>query len=72
MLPKNHKENTEKNREKRLTYFKERRTTSHWPCPVRVNGKQPNTWGDDTKKIDYDQLPKINLEDMIVDIQKLL
>ena len=72
MLPKNHKENTEKNREKRLTYFKEKRTTSHWPCPVRVNGKQPNTWGDDTKKIDYDQLPKIDLEDMMDDIQKLL
>ena len=46
---------------KRRQYFEERRTTSHWPYPLKVNGLQPRSWGDDTLKIDYSQLQKPNL-----------
>lgn len=71
-LPKSHIKNTKANRVKRLRYFIEKRTTSHWPCPVHVNGKQPQTYGDKSKLIDYLQLSKPYLEDIIEDIGKLL
>lgn len=67
-LPRNHKKNTEANQRKRLKYFNEKRTTSHWPCPIRVNGKQPQTYGDDSKKINYELLRKeeySNLEEIM-------
>jgi hypothetical protein len=41
------------NLQKRSVYFQERRTTSHWPTPVRVNGLQPQVYGDSSKLIDY-------------------
>jgi hypothetical protein len=44
------------NANKRLKYFKERRTTSHWPHTVRVNSLQPQHYGDRSKIIDYDRL----------------
>lgn len=72
MLPRNHKDNTESNRKKRLKYFEDKRTTSHWPCPVRVNGLQPHTWGDELKEVNYENLPKIDLDDMMDDIKKLI
>lgn len=57
-LPKNVKENNNTLREKRKKYFLERRTTSHWPYPINVNGLQPQTYGDDSKLIDYNSLKK--------------
>ena len=56
----------------RAKYFKERRTTSHWPCPITVNSLQPNTWGDDSKKIDYEKIPVQDLSDLAEDIVKLI
>ena len=42
--------------EKRMKYFQERRTTSHWPYPLHVNGKQPQTFGNDSLLLDYEKL----------------
>jgi len=61
MLPRQHPKNTTTMAKKRRQYFEERRTTSHWPYPLRVNGLQPRNWGDDSLKIDYSQLKKPNL-----------
>lgn len=71
-LPKNHPKNTKKIQEKRRKYFEERRTTSHWPSPIYVNGKQPQTYGDKSKLIDYEQLVAPDLEDLQSEIDKLL
>lgn len=38
---------------KRVTYFDQKRTTSHWAYPVRVNSLQPRTFGDESRLIDY-------------------
>ena len=32
---------------KRRNYFNNRRTTSHWAYPIRVNGLQAQTYGND-------------------------
>ena len=72
MLPKNNKLNTIKMHEKRVKYFKDLRTTSHWSYPIKVNSEQPRTYGDDTYKINYDILPKPDLDDLLNDIKKLL
>jgi len=71
-LPSNHPKNTDAMHKKRLKYFQERRTTSHWPAPIKVIGLQPRTFGDDSRLINYDQLIKPNLDDMMSDITKLL
>lgn len=71
-LPRNNPKYTQKIKEKREKYFIERRTTSHWPYPVKVNGLQPSTYGDDSKKIDYSILTPPNLKDMESEIKKLL
>jgi len=71
-LPRNHKDHTEKVHEKRLKAFHAKRTTSHWPCPQYLNGLQPNTWGDETKKIDYEKLPDHNLDYLMSDIIKII
>ena len=70
--PKNHTLNTPAMQKKRRKYFEERRTTSHWPCPIKVNGLQPQTYGDPTKIIDYSTLRKPNLERFMSEIEKLL
>ena len=72
MLPRSHPDNNESIQAKRKKYFEEKRTTSHWPCPVKVNGNQGRTYGDDKKLIDYDKLPKPELNDMMEDIMKLV
>ena len=59
-------------KEKRLKYFNERRTTSHWPAPITVNGKQPQTYGDSSKLINYDDLVPPELDDLQEEIMKLL
>jgi len=55
-LPKTHINNTISQQKKRYKYFYERRTTSHWPYPINVNGLQPQTYGDKSKLIDYSSL----------------
>jgi hypothetical protein len=72
MLPRSHPDNKPHVQAKRKKYFEERRTTSHWPCPIRVNGKQPQTYGDNSRKINYDSLPKPQLDDMLEEINKLI
>ena len=71
-LPKTHPKNTQSIQKKRIKYFEERRTTSHWPSPIYVNGKQPQTYGDTTKLIDYNILIPPKLDDLEVEIRKLL
>lgn len=69
-LPRNSKKNTKSQEKKRLKYFTDRRTTSHWPYPLHVNGKQPRTWGDKTKLIDYSTLIPPQINDL--DIMKII
>ena len=71
-LPKNGELNTQKVQEKRRKAFYERRTTSHWPYPIYLNGLQPNTWGDEKKKINYENIPHADLSGMMSDIENLL
>ena len=71
-LPKSHIKNTEKIRKKRLKYYNDRRTTSHWPTPIYVNGKQPQTYGDSSRSIDYSLLQPSILDDLEEDIMKLI
>ena len=71
-LPDNHPKNTNSMKTKRKRYFLTRRTTSHWPAPIKVNGLQPRNWGDEILKIDYETLTKPNLEDMMENIKSLL
>jgi len=71
-LPKSHKKNTAAMKTKRMKYFNEKRTTSHWPAPINVNGKQPQTYGDKSKLIDYSKLTAPNLDDIRDEIIKLI
>lgn len=72
MLPKNNKLNSLAMQKKRIKYFKELRTTSHWSYPIRVNSLQPQTYGNNSLLIDYDKLKKPNLDSYMNDILKLL
>lgn len=63
---------TEKMQEKRIEYFLDERTTSHWPYPVKVNGMQPQNYGNKKLIIKYDEMRPANLEDMLDDIIKIL
>ena len=58
--------------EKRQKYFADKRTTSHWAYPVKVNGLQPQNYGDARLKINYSELVEPKLEDLIEDITKLI
>ena len=75
-LPKYGEGNTLKEEKKRINYFKTIRTTSHWPYPMNVVPKQPNMYNyynsDSPIIIDYDSLPKPNLNDLFPKIEKLL
>ena len=71
-LPDNHIKNTTSMKTKRLKYFNERRTTSHWPAPISVNGLQPQVYGDNSKLINYNDLVPPNLDDLTDEIMKLL
>jgi hypothetical protein len=55
-----------------MKYFKERRTTSHWPYPLSVNALQPRTFGNKNKNIDYSQLTRVNLDKYMLDIDNML
>lgn len=69
-LPKN--KITEKMKDKRIKYFTQKRTTSHWAYPVYVNGLQPQAYGNKDLKIDYSKLVKPFLDDLMDDIIKIL
>lgn len=71
-LPKDHPKNTESNTKKRIKYFLDKRTTSHWPCPVKVNGLQPQTYGDSKRIIDYTKLKNPKLDYLLPEILKLI
>ena len=62
-MDRNNAKNNESNRNKRKRYFEEKRMTSHWCAPVNVNSLQPQVYGDSSLLIDYDSLPKIELDD---------
>ena len=69
---KNNPKNTTSMRAKRQKYFEEKRTTSHWAYPIKVNSLQPRHYGNKDLLIDYDSLPEIELESMMEEIKKLL
>lgn len=71
-LPSSHKSNTKAMKEKRRKYFEERRLTSHWPAPIKVNPLQPRTYGNDELLIDYNKLKKPNLDRFMNKIEKIL
>ena len=71
-LPKNHIKNTISQQKKRKQYFRDLRTTSHWPYPIKVNSLQPQTYGDISKLIDYTKLNKPNLTEYNYAIENLI
>jgi ectoine hydroxylase-related dioxygenase (phytanoyl-CoA dioxygenase family) len=58
--------------EKRQKYFVDKRTTSHWAYPVKVNGLQPQNYGDATLKINYNELVVPQLDNLLEDITKII
>jgi len=70
--PKNHPQNTAAMIRKRKKYFEDRRTTSHWPCPIRVNGLQPQHFGNTEYIINYTKLPTIDLSEFMNKINELI
>ncbi len=72
MLPRNHLQNTKAQIKKRQKYYLERRTTSHWPYPIHVNAKQPQTYGNKDAHIDYNRVISPLLDDLEEEIQKLI
>ena len=71
-LPKSSPKNTLSQQKKRLKYFNELRTTSHWAYPIKVNSLQPQTYGNNNLLIDYSSLKKPNLDKYFDDIHKLI
>ena len=71
MKPKNSRDNSKSQTKKRLKYFEELRTTSHWPYPIKVNSLQGRTYGNNDLLIDYSKLEKPNL-DKYMDVIKTL
>lgn len=72
MLPKNNKLNSSAMQKKRLKYFNELRTTSHWAYPIRVNSLQPQTYGNNDLLIDYSKLKVPNLDNYMSIIKQLI
>jgi ectoine hydroxylase-related dioxygenase (phytanoyl-CoA dioxygenase family) len=71
-LPKYNKQNSEIMYKKRLKYYNERRTTSHWPYPISVIPMQPRTYVKGPDIIDYSELPLINLSQYHEEILKII
>lgn len=71
-LPKKHPKNTAAQQKKRLKYFAERRTTSHWPYALKVNGLQPQVYGNTELMLDYSKMHPPNLVDLEDKIRLLL
>ena len=72
MLPKNRQGNTVAQQKKRRKYFEERRTTSHWPYALNVNGLQPQVYGNKALLLDYSQLSPPDLTEFAEKIDRLL
>ena len=75
-LPKYGEGNNEKEQNQRRKFFEKRRTTSHWPYPMNAVPKQPNFYNYHNPEnkiiIDYDSLPKPNIDDLREQIEELL
>jgi len=71
-LPSDSEKNNENQKKKREKYFMERRTTSHWPYPIKVNSLQPQTYGDSKRLIDYSKLKQPNLDKYMEIIKTLI
>ena len=71
MMPKDNIKNTPSIQKKRLKYLIDRRTTSHWCYPIKVNSLQGRTYGNNDLLIDYSKLKKPNL-DKYMDVIKTL
>lgn len=71
MMPKDNIKNTPSIQKKRLKYLLDRRTTSHWCYPIKVNSLQGRTYGNNDLLIDYSKLEKPNL-DKYMDVIKTL
>lgn len=75
-LPKHNEKNDEKQEKQRKKFFEKKRTTSHWPYPMNVVPEQPNMYNyyypDNPINIDYSNLPKPELHDLLPEIEKLL
>ena len=75
-LPKDNEKNDEKEKKQRAKFFEKKRTTSHWPYPMNVVPEQPNFYNyyypDCPVYIDYSNLPKPQLDDLLPEIKKLL
>jgi hypothetical protein len=69
-LPKRRRSQKVKN--KRMAYFRDYRTTSHWADNVYVNGKQAQNYGNQDWVIDYSTLKKPRLSKEMVDAAKSL
>tara|TARA_Y100000741_G_scaffold333033_1_gene289379 strand:- start:782 stop:1651 length:870 start_codon:yes stop_codon:yes gene_type:complete len=72
MLPKNNKLNNKSQKEKRLKYLNDLRTTSHWPYSIKVNSLQPRTYGNKSLLINYDNLEKPKLDKYMNKIKELI
>lgn len=71
-LPKHNIKNTAAQHKKRVKYYEERRTTSHWAYPIQVNGLQPQTYGNTALILDYSQLCKPDLSEFDEKIRQLI
>jgi hypothetical protein len=75
-LPKNSEGNNELEKERRKIYFDNRRTTNHWPYPMRTVPEQPDYYNyhnpDYPIIIDYNKFLPPNLEDLMPRIKRLL
>tara|TARA_Y100000816_G_C26108450_1_gene590286 strand:+ start:16939 stop:18048 length:1110 start_codon:yes stop_codon:yes gene_type:complete len=74
-LPKNHEKNNEEQQALRRHCYNQRITTAHWPYPMRPVNKQPlwfnQAYGYELY-IDYDKLPKADIEDLIPTIESII
>ena len=70
--PKSDPKNTKAMQRKRLLYYTNRRTTSHWANRIRVNGLQGQNYGDKRLIIDYGKLRQPDLEMYDAEARKLM
>jgi hypothetical protein len=71
-LPRNGSENSATEQTKRKKYLLDRRTTSHWPYRLKVNGTQPHTFGDPANSVDVEALVHDDLDDIMEDILRIM
>tara|TARA_B100001027_G_scaffold200768_1_gene160360 strand:+ start:1566 stop:2444 length:879 start_codon:yes stop_codon:yes gene_type:complete len=72
-FPKNHPENTTYMQKKRKLYLETKRTTTHWPCPIKVVNLQPNNNNNKNYfKIDYKTILNPDIKEFNEKIEKLI